>query len=40
MVLALISFLLGGGIGFVAGVKNAKSSKVEALNKVAKTFKK
>lgn len=40
MVLAFISFLLGGVVGFVAGVRNAKSSKVEALDKVISNLKK
>lgn len=40
MVLALISFLLGGGVGFVAGVRNAKSSKVDAVTKAITSFKK
>jgi len=40
MVLALISFLIGGVAGFVAGVRNAKSSKVEALDKAISNFKK
>jgi hypothetical protein len=34
MVIALISFLIGGVVGFIAGVKNANSSKV-AIAKTA-----
>lgn len=40
MVLALISLLVGGIVGFVAGVKNAKSAKVEALGKAVSNLKK
>lgn len=40
MVIALISFVIGGVAGFFAGVKNANSSKVEAVKAVANQFKK
>jgi hypothetical protein len=40
MVLALISFIVGGIAGFVAGIKNANSSKVDAVTKAVTSFKK
>ena len=40
MVLAIVSFLLGGIAGFIAGIRNAKSSKVEALDKAITNLKK
>ena len=40
MVIALISFVIGGVAGFIAGVKNANSSKVEAAKAAVNQFKK
>jgi hypothetical protein len=41
MVIAIIiSLVVGGAIGFVAGVKNANSSKVESVKNTVNTFKK
>jgi hypothetical protein len=41
MVIAIIiSLIVGGAIGFVAGVKNANSSKIEAVKNTVNTFKK
>jgi uncharacterized membrane protein len=40
MVIALVSFLLGGVAGFVAGIRNAKSSKVAAVEQAITNLKK